>query len=455
MQVLDEEKVSMAFLCPECGNRHFKISNQNLVCPPFIYKKYWRYILKMNDDPSATHENLQYYIYDRGEDRSVFCVDHSEKMIFTIYGGGEYALPHLKSSVETIREYGEQDISLKFPTNQPSIQYEIISRQEIYVRYHKHLMKVPHLDNDIRIGFIKTLSEENYETWKKEKITTLADIFHWAIHFRNEKSIRKLIWKLFSTFLKQSSLSIKDICIDLKIINMSARIFRDPNHVCNVVEKAYFCSDVISNIDLGVAAEHFIKDLISIYGETRVARFLIKTFENKRLALMYFSHSITMHSAISRIENLKAKMMTEIPNTKLKLHSIHDKLSQIEWERKNMLIVYDHTSTRVFEGKSKKFDVRLPFSNHELSLWAKTMRNCLAGYHSGVMSGDSVILGFFENNQIIYAAHIEQLKLIELRGRFNHEPENEDTKEIYEYLKSLKLGILGIPIWDDNLSDHL
>ena len=87
--------------------------------------------------------------------------------------------------------------------------------------------------------------------------------------------------------------------------------------------------------------------------------------------------------------------------------------------------MYDHEAIEKHFRKVK--------SNVEFYNWGERLHNCLFTYASSVKNRDSIIYGFFTEDEVIFAVEIKNNQIIQASCKYNAELDEEEKFTLYEW----------------------
>ena len=253
--------------------------------------------------------------------------------------------------------------------------------------------------------------------------------------YRTEKSIKRTLYKRYQqelTMGKFHPITPYIIC----------RVFTDPNNVVKMLDNYNFIFTWHSNYQsLALCAASHIR-LIEFLKESYSEKQIVNMFENMGDSPEYWEDSVQMFNNLFYIEQISEHFTLPRANVR----EIHDELVRSRYltGSNHKLVEFSYTKIQlkpcgVWE---KNFQIVLPQTSDELYLWSKHLHNCLYGYIDSVYEHDTTIYGVKEGNVLMYAIEIQNGSLIQMKGAYNTEPNEEIKKSLnrwYQHYFGTKL----------------
>ena len=63
--------------------------------------------------------------------------------------------------------------------------------------------------------------------------------------------------------------------------------------------------------------------------------------------------------------------------------------------------------------------VKMPMTGIELYQWGEDLHNCLAGYDEFILNNTSLIYGFFDQEELLFAVEIRKKKIVQAKAKYN------------------------------------
>ena len=180
-------------------------------------------------------------------------------------------------------------------------------------------------------------------------------------------------------------------------------------------------------------ALEFINFLKLHYSEKQITRLFVHEMQDKthyKQAIRNWRDTLRMLSPQNSFESLGRYFHKVKLNTK----ELHDELIRVFnlasfEDQENSAFIYTPHQL-VAQGTNSELKFVLPEDVFELSLWAKTLHNCMFGYVRQIKNGNSLIYGVFKENELTYAIELRSTKIIQAYGAFNKHIHHEDMQLI-------------------------
>jgi hypothetical protein len=85
--------------------------------------------------------------------------------------------------------------------------------------------------------------------------------------------------------------------------------------------------------------------------------------------------------------------------------------------------------------KIQDYEIKLPNSGAELIEWADALHNCMVSYFDTIQDKETIIYGFFKDDELKFAVEIFDNSLIQASGKYNKELEDEEQKILTVWMK--------------------
>ena len=85
--------------------------------------------------------------------------------------------------------------------------------------------------------------------------------------------------------------------------------------------------------------------------------------------------------------------------------------------------------------KIQDYEIKLPNSGAELIAWADVLNNCMASYFDMIKIKETIIYGFFKDDELKFAVEICDNSLIQASGKYNNELEDEEREILTIWMK--------------------
>ena len=212
-----------------------------------------------------------------------------------------------------------------------------------------------------------------------------------------------------------------------------ARSIDDANFLRELLSIAPAIKEHIFNDENFAHALRFINFLKLHYSEKQITRLFVEEMQDLKhykRAVLNWRDTLRMLSPQNSFESLERYFH----KVKLTTKTLHDELIRVfnlaSFENQNnSVFIY---SVHQFAAQTANSDLRfvLPLDVFELSLWAKSLHNCMFGYVRQIKNGNSLIYGVFKENALTYAIELRGTKIIQAHGAFNKHIHHEDMQII-------------------------
>lgn len=241
--------------------------------------------------------------------------------------------------------------------------------------------------------------------------------------YRTERSVKRTLYK---RYMSEISVGTFDVVTPYVI----CRNFKDPNHICTLLESDLTFSYRMSESVRGSAASYtqFIEFLLHFYSEKQMVRILQSIKGDNWL----WTDSVRMLNIfeIERISNI-------FRPSKANIKEIHDRLVYArDLAEANCISVKYEFSEDIKKPCGvwhKKYEIVLPEDSNELVSWSKTLKNCLYSYVADVYEGNTSIYGVKMKGELLYAIEVQNYALIQMKGKYNADPSKEVQSSLHSW----------------------
>jgi len=264
-----------------------------------------------------------------------------------------------------------------------------------------------------------------FETISKE-YNTVNKLLSYVFNNRKEKSIKKAYFNsyiqsmqingsynyiadyIFSHHITDRNFLLELICIDVKIKHV---LFNDGHFV-------------------------LMEELLAFLKEYYTERAITKLFTN----LEHYTNAARDTIWIFQGEN-KNNLKEHFRKVPLSFRNLHNEFIRIQ----NLIkvnycdgVTFEyHENDLKAEGQRGEFTYVLPKTTHTLSDWGRNLHNCMASYSREIHKKKLIIFVIFKEKKILYAIEIRGSKIVQALGKYNQDIEEEDRKEIDEWLNKV------------------
>ena len=284
----------------------------------------------------------------------------------------------------------------------------------------------------------KHLQEYQFYFWKMSKIMHFTQTQNSQIlmldviaNHRSQKSIKKALFQAYLT-------AIESGCYPAYSDYIFSRVIENTD----LLVKLYALHPVIKNelfidetFDIAIVFLDFLK---KYYTEKQIINFFtmhIQDTKNYKQRLDLWRDTLRLVNEINRLDTIEEHFF----KVKLTTKKLHDEIVRVSHIVSYILDVkeeftYDEKyllASLTYKG----FTFKLPKTVQELSLWAKTLHNCMLGYKSSIHTNNSIIYGVFQNDELVFALRLKGEDIAEAKGSCN----STVPKNIYKIFKEWQL----------------
>jgi hypothetical protein len=139
---------------------------------------------------------------------------------------------------------------------------------------------------------------------------------------------------------------------------------------------------------------------------------------------------------IRNIENIN-QFYNDYEKPRCKLAELHDTIIDYgiqEQEREIMSKSLDITLHNQKPCVSiDKYKVKFPKNGKELYKWSRELKNCMSSYFFEIENGNTSIYGFFKKESLEFAVEIQQKRIIQASGKYNHRLDEQEEKVLTKW----------------------
>ncbi len=431
-------------LCPMCGNDYFKDA---VVFENMKSTKIWKYFKwksVKSEDKDYWNISLKYQtpIYDNitheakliskdllciklKKDGSVaYEVSYKSKII------SQYSL-FLNDKVQAFKKLlfdeAKENLynyvminkskSIQWIDNNDIIEFSINDK----FKYITFFLKNSHL-KEHRFFFWRMNNIHNYTI----KHATQIEMLDFIVNNRKEKSIKKTLYQGYENSINNIGYCpYSDYIFSRNINNVDLLIKLYGIHP--IIKQQIFTDETFS-----VAIE-FILFLKLHYTEKQIVKLFVEDMQDVKEykeRLNNWRDTLRMLQTINTINSLQDHFL----KVKLTTKKLHDEIVRVF-----NIISYEIDVKENFEydekylstcGIYEKLEFKLPQTVKELSLWAKTLHNCMLGYSRKIHKKQSIIYGVFKAKELLYAVELNNFRIVQAKATANGNVSDEDMKVI-------------------------
>ena len=267
------------------------------------------------------------------------------------------------------------------------------------------------------------LQEHRFFFWKLEGLShafskpiTQREVLHFVANGRKEKIVKKNLYHGYEALLEKTGYyyPYSDYIFSRTIdnIDLLTKLYAlEP-----VIKQNLFAPDTVSE------AIELIKFLKNHYTEKQIVNLFAKDMQDTdayKSRLRLFRDTLDMLDVHHTMASLEKHFM----KVKLTTTNLHDEIIRV-----SHIVSYELDAKEKFEydpiylsacQEHQGLEFRLPLTVKELSIWAKTLHNCMFGYSKRIHQQKSIIYGIFKKDELMYAIELNGFKIVQAKGIFN------------------------------------
>jgi len=365
--------------------------------------------------------------YDLVSDRTIYTIKELFELTLDKFGNINqllYSNFDLEAQVtdknKLIFEYISEDELININPLLTVFKKKILKGFKDYSKYSKSkvLNKTSTVKEFAFFFYNEHLLELDFYKWKnidflpKDKDLLILDALFYIMNERKEKSLRKSVIANYQmqiqNYDKYEFMYIYSITRHIRDINILNRMI-DINLKCHI-------SELIDTYDLFL----FIQFLSTQFSDKQIEK-LFLSYEKEEM--FWFIDTISLFSEISLdLEKLVINKCKHniIHSDIVNYHRIvlHEKLFKVKFDYQDIFV----KACR----KVESYDIRLPINGTELYEWSNHLQNCLSGYWKQIKEKNTVIFGFFIDNEIKFAVEIKNGKIVQSKSKYNKELQDRE-----------------------------
>lgn len=261
------------------------------------------------------------------------------------------------------------------------------------------------------------------------------EMLDFIIGAKEEKSLKKA---LYSSYLNALNTKGYHPYSDF----VFARTIDDTNFLRELLSISPAIKEHIFTDETFTHALEFINFLKLHYSEKQITKLFAQEMQDKthyKAAVLNWRDTLQMLSPQNSFESLGRYFH----KVKLTTKSLHDELIRVfnlasfEDQTNSSFVYAPHQLAAQTTNSELRFV--LPEDVFELSLWAKTLHNCMFGYVRQIKNGHSLIYGIFKENALLYAIEIHNTKIIQAKAAFNKLVHHDDMQIINHWHQKIYL----------------
>lgn len=131
------------------------------------------------------------------------------------------------------------------------------------------------------------------------------------------------------------------------------------------------------------------------------------------------------------------------------LNSIHDEFvratSEVYFKEIYTQKLHYTKQERATCKKAREYQVKVPRDGYMLVEWSRLLQNCLSGYFHRILDKKTIVYGFFEKKQLLFAVEIREKMIIQASGKWNNHLNQEQKNALDFWYKNIYM-----PIYSEN-----
>ncbi len=390
-------------LCPACDNDYFKDVN---IFEDMQSTKIWMYFgwkTVTSEDDKNWKITLSYEVpsYDEKEEEIIF---KNKSLLDILFRKDGYGTPEVTLNAKIVNKYSlflddrvQSFRKLLIEDAKLSLYKLVLSKKNIYKEF---------LNN-------RNISEASMD----DKLVYVREtqLLHFILDKHKQKSIRKSLYRGYESSIEK-----------IKHYPYSDYVFTNSIDNIDLLMKLYKIDPEIKQglfrDKMFLVAIEFIQFLKNYYTQKQIVRLFIEDiqassdYEDKLLNWRDTLRMVETQNDFNSLENhfIKVKLTTK---------NLHDEIIRV-----SQIVSYELNAKEDFEYAEKylsactvykELEFRLPLTVKELSIWAKTLHNCMFGYTKAIHQGKSTIYGVFKANELLYAIELKNSRIIQAKAVSN------------------------------------
>jgi hypothetical protein len=283
------------------------------------------------------------------------------------------------------------------------------------------------------------LKEHRFFFWKMDNIqkytiehATQMQMLDFIADNRTQKSIKKALYQGYENSINRIGYYPYSDYIfsrSIKNIDLLVRFYA----IHPDIKKLIFTDETF------FVAIEFILFLKGHYTEKQIGKLFIKDMQDVKEYKSRINNWIDTLRMLQRV-NIFNALKKHFIKTKLTTKKLHDEILRV-----SHIVTYELDSKEIFDYDKKylsacsiyeELEFKLPSTVKELSLWAKSLHNCMFGYSRKIHQQSSIIYGVFRAEELLYAVELRNLKIIQAKAVSNSVVPSEDIKIINNWLNT-------------------
>ena len=437
-------------LCPICVNDYFKDADEFKNLKGTRIWKYFAWETITNNSQNDWSVTLKYElpIYNASTNEVQLCSQDLLHVMLKKDGSSAYELSYRSKTVSQYSLFLDNEV-------QP---FKKLLLDEAKEKLHKFIMmnksetiewldaeNTQELSLDEKLNYITYflknahLKEHEFFFWRMDnlhnhtiKYTTQAQMLNFILNKHKEKSVKKALYQAYENSINHIGYyPYSDYVFSRTIddVNLLVKLYE----IYPAVKQHLFTSETFA------PAIEFIQFLQKYYTQKQIVKLFVEEMQDAKKykdALNNWRDTLRMAQAHNVFEALEQHFI----KVKLTSKNLHDEIVRV-----SHILSYELDSKEYFTYDVKysfaciaykELEFKLPQTVHELSLWAKTLHNCMFGYSRRIHQEQSIIYGVFKEEELLYAVEFNGLNIVQAKANWNGVVPDDDMKIIREWQKS-------------------
>lgn len=267
-----------------------------------------------------------------------------------------------------------------------------------------------------------------------QKYKTLSEYLEYVSNFNKAKSIKKYLYKSFQYMISNAEVHNPNALYSKTADFIICRAFTDVNVIVKLLKEHVFKIRL-----LGLFEEEFmikfLKWLLKFYTQKQVANLLL-TIKREVLRDM-------LRVAGDIINNQPSVFNRYFIKQTCNVQSLHDEIVRLSHVGEQTTLnndKYKYTNSEVLmQMEILDFSFRLPINAIELYNWGELLSNCLGSYDDWIRDKESLIIGVFRDDKLLYAIEIIENCIEQASGEYNESIDELDMHKIEMWYEKVQI----------------
>lgn len=268
-----------------------------------------------------------------------------------------------------------------------------------------------------------------------EKYKTLSEYLNYISNFNKAKSIKKYLYKSFQYMIQNSEINNPNAMYSETADFIICRAFTDVNIIVKLLKEQKLKVGLLGLFEAEFMIK-LLKWLLKFYAQNQVANLLLTTKREVLRDMFRVAEMIT--------ENTPYIYNRYFVKPICNVQSLHDEIVRLSHMGKQYTLnkdkyLYAH-SEKLMEMEIFDLSFRLPINGFDLHTWGALLDNCLDIYDEWIRSKDSLIIGVFRDDKLIYAIELVENRIEQASGKNNGCINEVDMCRIEEWLYKVQMA---------------